>query len=85
MGRPVIATDHGGANDIVLPGETGWLVPSGDAKTLARALREALALGPAERAALAERAIASVAGRFSSDAMTQRTIAVYAEILWGNS
>jgi glycosyltransferase involved in cell wall biosynthesis len=85
MGRPVIATDHGGANDIVLPGETGWLVPPDDAKALARALREALALDPAERASLAERAIASVAGRFSSDAMTQRTIAVYAEILWGNS
>ncbi len=85
MGRPVIATDHGGAGDIVVPGVTGWLVPPDDAKTLARALQLALSLTAAERAALAERAIASVAGRFSSGAMTERTIAVYEEILWGKS
>jgi glycosyltransferase involved in cell wall biosynthesis len=85
MGRPAIATEHGGANEIVLPGVTGWLVPPGDAKALARALHEALALGPEERADLAERAIASVTGRFSRDEMTRRTIAVYEEILWSDS
>ena len=30
MGRPVIATDHGGARETVLPGKTGWLTPPGD-------------------------------------------------------
>jgi glycosyltransferase involved in cell wall biosynthesis len=30
MGRPVIATDHGGARETVQAGETGWLVPPGD-------------------------------------------------------
>ena len=30
MGRPVIATDHGGARETVIGGETGWLVPPGD-------------------------------------------------------
>ncbi len=85
MGRPVIATDHGGGNEIVSPGVTGWLVPPGDAKALAQALGEALALGPGARASLARHAVASVAGRFSRDAMTQRTIAVYEEILRGSS
>ena len=28
MGRPVIATDHGGARETVVPGSTGWLVRS---------------------------------------------------------
>jgi glycosyltransferase involved in cell wall biosynthesis len=64
---------------------TGWLVPPGDAESLTRALVEALALGPAARAALARQAVASVAGRFSRDAMTQRTIAVYEEVLRARS
>ena len=83
LGRPVIATDHGGGNEIVSPGVTGWLVPPHDAKALAGALGEALALGPEARASLARAAMAAVAGRFSRDAMTQRTIAVYEEILGG--
>lgn len=83
MGRPVIASEHGGANEIVRDGDTGWLVPPGDAKALTRALQAALSLDGAARARLAARAIAAVAGRFSRDAMTQRTIAVYEEILWG--
>ncbi len=85
MGRPVIATNHGGGNEIISPGVTGWLVPPGDANALARALGEALALGSGARASLARQAIASVAGRFSRDAMTQRTISVYEEVLRGSS
>jgi glycosyltransferase involved in cell wall biosynthesis len=42
MGTPVIATDHGGSRETVLPGRTGWLVPPGDAAALAAALEEAL-------------------------------------------
>ena len=83
MGRPVIATEHGGANEIVEDGITGWLVPPDDAKALARTLQDALSLGAIERANLATLAIASVAGRFSRDAMTRKTIDVYEEILWG--
>ena len=46
MGRPVVATDHGGARETVIAGETGWLVPPGDAAALAEALRVALATPP---------------------------------------
>jgi glycosyltransferase involved in cell wall biosynthesis len=81
MGRPAIATDHGGAGEIVQPGITGWLVPPGDAAALAEALSETLALDPVRRAALAERAIASIRARFTRDAMTERTLAVYREVL----
>ncbi|MGD0053806.1 MAG: glycosyltransferase family 4 protein, partial [Vulcanimicrobiaceae bacterium] len=35
MGRPVIATDHGGARETVIPGSTGWLVAPGDTAALA--------------------------------------------------
>lgn len=82
MGRPVVATDHGGARETVLHGETGWLVPPGDPPALARAIAEALALAPPERQALASRAIAHARVNFSTERMCARTLAVYEEILF---
>jgi glycosyltransferase involved in cell wall biosynthesis len=81
MGRPVIATAHGGALETVRPGETGWLVPPGDADALAEALAAALALQPDQRAALAEATRAHVRGNFTVERMTARTIAIYEDLL----
>ena len=44
LGRPVIATDHGGPRETVVPGRTGWLTPPGDADALAAAIDTALTL-----------------------------------------
>ncbi|HUH86154.1 MAG TPA: glycosyltransferase, partial [Stellaceae bacterium] len=82
MGRPVIATDHGGAREILLDGETGSLVPPGDADALAAAIDRALALDGAQRAVLAQRAIQHMRAHFSTERMTERTLAVYEEILF---
>lgn len=41
-GVPVVASDVGGVGEVVRPGETGWLVPAGDAGALAAAMVEAL-------------------------------------------
>ncbi|HRZ84164.1 MAG TPA: glycosyltransferase family 4 protein, partial [Candidatus Hydrogenedentes bacterium] len=41
-GLPVVASDTGGLSDIVLPGETGLLVPPGDEGSLAAALETLL-------------------------------------------
>lgn len=38
--RPVIATYIAGIPELVLPGETGWLVPAGDAAALAGAMAD---------------------------------------------
>ncbi len=81
MGRPIIATDHGGARETIIRGETGWLVPPGDAQTLADALREALSLNAEERAILAAHAMHHVAQHFSRDHMTGQTLDVYTELL----
>jgi glycosyltransferase involved in cell wall biosynthesis len=81
MGRPVIATDHGGARETVAHGETGWLVPPGDASALASALREALALDPQDREALAGRVIANVRNDYTRELMCERTLTVYREVL----
>jgi glycosyltransferase involved in cell wall biosynthesis len=82
MGRPVVATDHGGARETILPGITGWLVPPRDPKALAAAVDVALSLGIEERRSLAERARAHVAVRFTRQAMCARTIEVYKELLF---
>ena len=82
MGRPVVATNHGGARETVVPGSTGWLVPPGDARALADAIAEALRLTPEQRIAQAARAIDHVRRNFDTATMAARTLEVYAEVLF---
>jgi glycosyltransferase involved in cell wall biosynthesis len=82
MGRPVVATSHGGARETVVPGSTGWLVPPGDPRALADGLAEALKLGPEERLAHAARAIEHVRRNFDTATMASRTLDVYEEVLF---
>lgn len=81
MGRPIIATDHGGAQETILRGETGWLVPPGDVDALVKALKEALSLDANQRAILAAREMEHVAQYFSKEWMVEQTLGVYAELL----
>lgn len=55
MGRALIATDAPGCREIVIPGETGYLVRVGDPSTLAQAMAR-LCESPHEIAALGRRA-----------------------------
>lgn len=81
MGRPVIASDHGGARETVIAGETGWLVPPGDADALAQALRTALTMTGEERDTVARRAITHVHDNFTKPQMCAATLDVYNELL----
>ena len=81
LGRPVIASDHGGARETVIVGETGWLSPPGDAGALAEAIDRVLSLDEAERAKLSEKAIRHVREKFSRTTMCARTLDVYNEVL----
>jgi glycosyltransferase involved in cell wall biosynthesis len=85
MGRPVVATDHGGAKETVVEGETGWLVPPGDAAALAAAIDRALRLSPGERQVLSAKAVAHVHSRFTRQLMCQKTLDVYNEVLAGRA
>lgn len=82
MGRPVIATAHGGARETVVDGETGWLVPPSDPEAMAAALLEALSLTPGQRQELAARSRAHITANFSTAAMCAAEIAVYEELLF---
>ncbi len=81
MGRPIIATDHGGARETIIRGETGWHVPPANPDALAQAINEALSLTPTERSILATKSMANVAQNFTKDIMAQKTLAVYNELL----
>ena len=81
MGRPVIATDHGGACETVIPGETGWLVAPGSADELAQGLARALDLDREARTCLAERSIEHVRSNYTVENMGARTLDVYRELL----
>lgn len=81
MGRPIVATAHGGAQETIIKGETGWLVTPGDAIELANAIEEALSLTPMQRAVLATKAMAHIAGLFTRERMVDQTLDVYAELL----
>lgn len=79
MGRPVIATDHGGARETIRHGETGWLYPPKDVPKLAETIHAALELDPSERAHMGLAARARVHSRYTVSAMQRATIAVYEE------
>jgi len=81
LGRPVIASDHGGARETVLPDQTGWLVPPGDADALSEVLAKVLYLDEAARGQLSAAAIANVVERFSKQRMCAKTLEVYNEVL----
>ena len=81
MGRPVVATDHGGARETIVPGVTGRLVPPREPAALAAAIGEALSLGADERQQLGQRVMAHIATKFTREAMCARTIEVYEELV----
>jgi glycosyltransferase involved in cell wall biosynthesis len=81
---PVVASRVGGLADAVADGETGLLVPSGDARALADAL--ARVLGDAGlRRRMGEAGRRRVRERFSLAGMVERTAAVYDELVNASS
>ncbi|MFB0993135.1 MAG: glycosyltransferase, partial [Rhodospirillales bacterium] len=81
LGRPVIATAHGGAQETVIENETGWLVPPGDVDALAKRLDKVLNLTLKQRNILSKKGIENVQKWFSKDTMCTKTLDVYNEVL----
>jgi glycosyltransferase involved in cell wall biosynthesis len=79
-GKPVVATNGGGVPEIVEDGQTGILVPMGDAGAMADAICQMLS-DPARAKAMGIRARQRVADHFTLEQTARRVEAVYAEIL----
>ncbi|MCC2669085.1 MAG: glycosyltransferase [Armatimonadetes bacterium] len=76
--RPVVATEVGSVGDLVSPGRTGCLVPSGSAESLAEGIRWQLE-NPEQGAAMAREGRAHVFPRLSVDRLEQDLRALYRE------
>lgn len=81
-GIPVIASGVGGIYNLIADGETGVLVPSGDAEALARAVADLLA-APTLRRELARHARERVEKEFNADSIASRVLEWYQD--WGET
>ncbi len=81
MGRPVIASSHGGVTETVVDGVTGWLAPPDDPDAWAAAIGSAIDLSPARRAEMGESGRSRARRLYSVEAMCEATLAAYERIL----
>ena len=77
-GRAVISYDIDGAGEVVIDGQTGWLLPPQDIDALERALREAIG-DPTEAAARAARGRELWRARFAHRLMCRQLLDIYAK------
>lgn len=81
MGRPVIASSHGGTVETVVDGVTGWLVPPGDVDAWAAAMARAIDLGPGKRAEMGQAGMNRARQLYRVEAMCQATLDAYERVL----
>ena len=79
-GVPAVATDIGGAAEILRPGETGLVVPPHRPDEMARALLELLD-DPGRARAMGRSGSADVAARFTPDRLVEETLTAYGAVL----
>jgi glycosyltransferase involved in cell wall biosynthesis len=79
---PVVATDGGGASEIIENGRTGVLVPMGDAAVLAEALAQLLRQ-PERARALAAAGRRHVLEHFTVEKSARQSEALYEELIYG--
>lgn len=80
LGCPVVATRVGAAEEVVIPGETGWLASPRDQTALAQSLREAL-IDPGRARAYAQAGRELVRSKYSIEGMIKGYENVYAKHL----
>jgi glycosyltransferase involved in cell wall biosynthesis len=80
LGVPVVAPRHGAFPEILQDGKNGYLFRTGDAESLAQALRDAMTT-QAHTTTLGKNARAVVEEHFSLAAYVQRLLRVYSSVL----
>jgi len=81
MGRPVIASNHGGTTETVADGMSGWLVAPGDPDAWAAAMVRAIDLGPGKRTEMGQVGMNRTRQLYRVDAMCAATLAAYERVL----
>ena len=80
LGKPVIATDAGGNRELVRDGETGFIVPPGDARAITAKI-EYLLTYPNTAVRMGEAGEARLRSEFSLAGMVDKTFQVYQSAL----
>jgi glycosyltransferase involved in cell wall biosynthesis len=81
MGRPVIASNHGGTTETVSDGVTGWLVPPDEPTAWAAAMLKAIDVGPGRRSEMGLVGMNRTRQLYRVDAMCDATLAAYERVL----
>lgn len=81
MGKPVIASDHGGQRETVANGETGWLVEPGSAGSLAEAISDYLSQSETDHDMMGQRARQNVLEHYTTEALQRQTLEVYERLM----
>ena len=81
MGRPVIASNHGGTVETVVDGVTGWLAAPGDAEAWAAAIARAIDLGPGKRGEMGLAGMNRSRQLYRVEAMCDATLKAYERVL----
>ncbi len=81
MGRPVIASAHGGTTETVVDGTTGWLAPAGDPEAWASFMERAIDIGPGRRSEMGQAGANRTRQLYSVDVMCAATLAAYERML----
>ena len=79
-GRAVVATDVGGASEAIVEGQTGYLVKSGDDRTMAERIISLLK-DPDKRRAMGAGGRRLVEQRFSCETRLANTVTLYKRFL----
>jgi glycosyltransferase involved in cell wall biosynthesis len=80
MGKPIIASAHGGSLETVVDGETGWLIRPDDPAEMAEALRNLWA-PRAQLQRMGQAGMARARSKFTTDTMCASTLALYRSLL----
>ncbi len=81
MKRIVIAFNHGGPSEIILDGQTGFLIPVADILTLSKKLDKVLNMKTDEKKKMEQLARERTEQLFSIEKMCEATLKLYKEIL----
>ncbi|MEL6258173.1 MAG: glycosyltransferase family 4 protein [Pseudomonadota bacterium] len=81
MGKPVVVSDHGGAQEVVVDGESGVRVTPGDPVALSAGLRLLLSMREPSLAAMGQAGRARVQQYYSKRGLQAATLAVYTDLI----